>query len=149
MHRFQFRLERFLEIRRYRERQAELALAVATGRCVALQNRMADARARMARQLVERARPGGVLDLDELQASEAYRRHLSDVCEASARELVVREKQRREAQAVYADRSRERKVLDKLRERRQRSYYREARNREARTLDDVSQASRVARSAGE
>ncbi len=149
MQRFRFRLDRFLEIRRYRERQAELALAAATGRCVELRNRIADARARMAQQLVERARPGGVLDLEQLRWSEAYRRQLSAVVEASARDLVVRERQRREAQAVYADRSRERKVLDKLRERRQREYYHEARSRDARTLDDVSQASRVARSAGE
>lgn len=149
MHRFRFRLERLLEIRRYRERQAELALAAATARCIELRNRMDDARSRMAQQLVERASAGGLLDLQRLRWSEAYRRHLSDVCEASARDLVIREKERREAQAVYVERSRDRKVLDKLRERRQREYYHEARNREARILDDVSQASRVARSAGE
>jgi flagellar FliJ protein len=149
MRRFRFRLERLLEIRRYRERQAELVLAVATGRCIELQNRMSEARALMAQQLVERASAGGRLDLDALQWSEAYRRHLAGVMEASARDLVVREKERREAQSVYAGRARERKVLDKLRERRQLDYTHEERSREARTLDDVSQAARAARSGGE
>ena len=146
---FRFRLERILEIRRYRERQAEMALAVATGRCIECQNRMAEARSRMARELVERAVAGGRLDLEALQWSEQYRRHLAEVYEASARDLVVREKERRAAQAVYIDRSRERKVLDKLRERRVLDYTREARGREARILDDVSQAARAARSGGE
>ncbi len=145
MLRFRFRLERFLDIKRYRERQAELALAAATARCLQLQNRMADARARMARELVERAAPAR-LDLEEWKASEVYRRHLADIYEASARDLVVREKERRAAQKVYLDASRERKVLDKLRERRERDYYGEAKRREARTLDDVSQSGRVGRS---
>ena len=148
MLRFRFRLERLLDIRRYRERQAELALAAATSRCVELQNRMADARARMARELVERAAPGG-LDLEEWKWSEAYRRHLADVYESSARDLVVREQERRQAQKVYLDATRERRVLDKLRERRERDYYHEGKRREARTLDDVSQSGRVGRSGEE
>jgi flagellar export protein FliJ len=110
---------------------------------------MAEARARMAEQLVERAPRGGRLDLEALQWSEAYRRRLAEVYEASARDLVVREKERREAQGVYLERSRERKVLDKLRERRQLAWKREERTRDARILDDVSQAARAARSGGE
>ena len=145
MLRFRFRLERFLDIKRYRERQAELALAAATSRCVELQNRMADARARMARELVDRAAPG-ILDLEQWKWSEAYRRRLADVYEASARDLVIREKERRQAQKVYLDATRERRVLDKLRERRERDYYHEAKRREARVLDDVSQSGRVGRS---
>jgi flagellar export protein FliJ len=103
----------------------------------------------MAEQLVERSPRGGRLDLETLQWSEAYRRRLAAVYEASARDLVVREKERREAQGVYLERSRERKVLDKLRERRQLAWKREERTRDARILDDVSQAARAARSGGE
>jgi flagellar FliJ protein len=146
MLRFRFRLERYLDIKRHRERQAELSLAAATARCLELQARMAEARERMARELFERARRGGSLDVDELQWSESYRRHLADVHDGSAKLLVVREKERREAQKVYLDASRERKVLDKLRERREADYYRDGKRRAARTLDDVSQAGRAARS---
>jgi flagellar FliJ protein len=143
--RFRFRLERFLEIRRHRERLAELALAAATSRCLELQNRMADAKARMARELVDRA-ASGRLDLEQWQWSEAYRRRLADAYEAGARDLVVREQERRQAQKAYLEAARERKVLDKLRERRERDYYHEEKRREARTLDDVSQSGRVGRS---
>ncbi len=146
MLRFRFRLERYLDIKRYRERQAELGLAAATARCIELQNRMADARARMASALVERAGGAGRVDLEQLRWSEVYRRHLADVYDAGARALVVRERERREAQKVYLDASRERKVLAKLRERRGQEYYRDGKRREARILDDVSQAARAARS---
>ena len=55
MRRFVFRLERILEIRRYRERERELELATATARCVELQNAMADRVSRMTEQLRTRA----------------------------------------------------------------------------------------------
>jgi len=149
MLRFRFRLERFLDIKRYRERQAELSLAAATARCIELQNRMADAKTRMARELVDRAARGGRVDLEQLRWSEVYRRRLADLHDTSARDLVVREKERRQAQRVYLDASRERKVLGKLRERREREYYHEEKRRDAKTLDDVSQAGRAARIRGE
>ena len=148
MRRFRFRLERFLEIKRYRERQAELTLAAATARCLELKNRMAEARSLMAQELALRAGGAGRLDVERLQWGELYRRHLTGVYESSVRSLVAREEERREANRVYLERSRDRKVLDKLRERREREYYHEARGRAARALDDVSQAGRVARSSG-
>lgn len=149
MLRFRFRLERFLDIKRHRERQAELGLAAATARCLELRNRMADARSRMARELADRAARAGRVDLERLRWSEIFRRHLADVHDNSARDLVVRDKERRQAQKVYIDASRERKVLDKLRERRERDYYHDEKRRDAKTLDDVSQAGRAARSGGE
>jgi flagellar protein FliJ len=145
MRRFRFRLERFLEIKRYRERQAELGLAVAASRCVELQGRMSEARSRMAAELEARASGPGRVDLEALQTSELYRRHLVGVWEASARQLVVRERERREAQQVYIERSRERKVLDKLRERRAADYYKDGKRRDAKVIDDLAQGNRAAR----
>ena len=42
MRRFQFRLERFLELRRWKEREWELALAKMLGECLLLERRIAE-----------------------------------------------------------------------------------------------------------
>jgi hypothetical protein len=42
MRRFQFRLERFLELRRWKEREWEIALAKILGECLLLENRIAE-----------------------------------------------------------------------------------------------------------
>ena len=142
MRRFRYRLERILEIRRYHERERELELSAATARCVRLKNKMAASEAGMSEQLRFRAPGTGVVDLAGLQTSELYRARLAEEYKAATWELVVRDKERQEAQARYLEASRDRKVLQRLRERREHEYYKRQRLEEFKDMDDLSQASR-------
>lgn len=138
MKRFRFRLQRLLELRAHREREALIRLAEATGHCVRLARgiREAEEAGREALRL-QRAGPGQV-DIELLAYRERYRAWLQDRRRRLARELAERQKQRQEEQTRYLQASKERKVLDKLKERRAAEHRREARAEEFEAADDLS-----------
>lgn len=138
MKRFRFRLERLLELRAHREREALMRLAEVTGHCVRLARGMREAE-EAAREALRRQRAGlGLVDIELLAYRERYRAWLRDRQRRLARELAERQKQRQEEQARYLQASKERKVLDKLKERRAAEHRRDARAEEFEEADDLS-----------
>ena len=148
MKRFRFRLERLLELKAHREREALNRLAEATGHCVRLARgiRQAEEAGREALR-AQRASLGRV-DMELLGYREHYLAWLGEQRRRLARELVERQKQRQEEQVRYLQASKERKVLDKLKERRAAEHRREARTEEFEVADDMS-SGRAARLPGE
>jgi len=136
--RFRFRLERLLELKAHREREALNRLAEATGHCVRLARgiRQAEEAGREALR-AQRAGPGRV-DMELLGYREHYLAWLRERRRRLALELVERQKQRQEEQARYLQASKERKVLDKLKERRAAEHRRESRTEEFEVADDLS-----------
>ena len=143
MRRFAFRLERVLEIRRYRERERELELAFAAARCIELRNAMTDRTVRMVEQLRKRAPGPGSVDVAALQVSEVFRRRLAQEYSDAERSLVDRDAERLGAQERYLVAAKDRKVLQRLRERRETQYYRERKREEFAEMDDLSQAAHI------
>jgi flagellar FliJ protein len=136
--RFRFRLERLLELRRYREHEWELKLAEITGIVVTIENRIEAINDEVKRALVAQFTYVGQPDYSFLLASEEYINRLrleKSRCEV---ELQKRKEEWEEVQKVYLEHSKKRKVLEKLKERQEALYYKEQRNEEAKVLDDMS-----------
>ncbi|MEW5813894.1 MAG: flagellar export protein FliJ [Spirochaetota bacterium] len=139
MRRFQFRLERFLEIKRYHEREWELKLAEITGICVNLENEIRNSFEEKARIFINRydeARGS----LSFLFSSELYMRWLDNKIGRLRRKLAEKEKIKEEVHKSYLNASKERKVLERLKERKAADYYKLQSNEENKAVDDINSA---------
>ncbi len=142
MLKFRFRLERLLDIRKYREREWELKLAVITGICVSLENEIKDVLAEKSRSFRRRYELFGN-DVNGLKTMELFMARLERKAEKLKKELAIRELEREEIQKQYLAVSKERKVLEKLKEKRADEYYREQMQEEMKVLDDISTGARA------
>ena len=138
MKRFRFRLERLLELRAHRERQALYRLAEAAGHCVRLARRLQETESERGAAYRSAPAAAGALDLSLFAYLERYLAWLEATRRRLREELARREKERLEVQARYLEASRERKVLEKLKERRAAEHRREARVEEFNVQDDVA-----------
>lgn len=137
MRRFNFRLEPFLRIRVYKEKNAELELARAVGTCVALQGHLQDVQ----REIHENTAcsTGGILlDLSDLQARNAYSKWLEKDLQTTKAELAQAERERTKKHQGYLLASKDRKVLEKLKERKAEEYYDAQRKEEFKRIDEVA-----------
>jgi len=136
--RFRFRLERLLELRAHRERQALYRLAEAAGHCVRLARRLQETESERGAAYRSAPAAAGALDLGLFAYRERYLAWLEATRRRLSEELARREKERLEVQARYLEASRERKVLEKLKERRAAEHRHEARVEEFNVQDDVA-----------
>ncbi|MDR0709689.1 MAG: flagellar export protein FliJ [Spirochaetaceae bacterium] len=136
MKRFHFNLQKALDLRAYREQDAEIELGRAMSRLTELTNRLkalAEERSRAAADRFARSNSA-----EDMRAYERYITRLDNqkeelLEEAAAAELAVNEK--REA---WLAASRDRKVLDKLREKRFGEYRKLALREEIKLIDDAA-----------
>ncbi len=157
MRRFQFRLERFLELRRWKEREWEQKLARALGKVMLLRSRIEEIAGEIGASygwsftgpLAEAAGPAGV-DIGAMARRELYVQRLVRERERAEAELAVRTREMEQVRAGYLEAARERKVLDKLKERRSAEYYERQLDEEYRSIDDINTAAplRAARETG-
>ena len=123
MKRFQFRLERFLQLRRYREREWELKLADITGQCIILANKIKECTDNISITLGKRQFPTGMLNLYGLFENELFIQRMKQQITFYSQELTNKNKQREEVKKQYLEVSRARKVLEKLKDKREAEYY--------------------------
>ena len=145
MRRFQFRLERFLDLRRWKEREWEIALSQILGECLLLENRITEIGTEISASRLAVFTDGARVDVEAMSRRELYVQRLAVERE---RTLVTLEEKRREMEKVrvkYLEASKERKVLDKLKERRSGEYYDRQRDEEFKTLDDLNSSASAAR----
>jgi flagellar FliJ protein len=137
MKKFKFRLERLLRLRRHVERDWELRLAEAAGRCSRVENYIQEC---MQEKEACPLFPQGneLLSAAGILQNEAYHYRLTQQI-GEAEELLAQENQRREEiNAAYIAASRERKVIEKLREKQSREYYKAGFREEGKILDEVA-----------
>ncbi len=134
MKRFRFKLESLLELRRWEEREKEIALGRIVGECVNLR-RAIDDRTRQERETF--LNRSGQFDLELLSEIELFgsrmrteRRELSEV-------LRKKEIEREKAQKLFLEASSRRKVLDKLKEKKGEAFRRLETAAEQRLLDEI------------
>ena len=70
MRRFQFRLERFLELRRWKEREWEIALAKILGECLLLEKRIAEIAAEISASMLSVFVAGVRVDIEAMTRRE-------------------------------------------------------------------------------
>ena len=140
MRRFQFRLERFLELRRWKEREWELALAKVLGECLLMERRIEEITADVAASLLAVFLSGVRIDIEAMARRELYVQRLTRERERTRAALAERRKELERVRAKYLEASKERKVLDKLKERRAGEYYERQLDEEFKTIDDMNTA---------
>jgi flagellar protein FliJ len=135
MRRFRFRLEKLLDLRAFKEREAEIFLAGKTAKVVEIQARL---EAIAQGEVEARASRAGSLPIQELRSIEFYLRRLERDRERALEELAKAELEREAAQKAYLEAHTKTKVLDKLKERREGEYYRMMENQDAAALDEIA-----------
>lgn len=136
MKRFNFSLQKILDLREYEEEQAKLDLAAA----IAEANRIQAELEQIAREMVAAGAVRITSDIPAMQANEAYKVRLKlrkgELLEELAQaELVIEQKRE-----VFAEKMRDRKVITKLREKALAEYKAESEKDEEQANDDVSNA---------
>ena len=137
MMRFRFRLERFLELRRHRERECEMVLARALGQCLLIKRTIAEIDGELAASIGRVTRDGNLIDARTLNARDLYAQRLRRDRGRAEKELEEKNGELAEARDLHHAAQRDRKVLEKLRERREAEYYRLRSIEEYRTIDDL------------
>ncbi len=143
MRRFQFRLERFLDLRRWKEREWEIRLAQATGKVILLRNRIEEIGVEIGVSYDRTFARGTGIDVAAMAGRERYVQRLAAERVRKHAELAVRTREMEEVRGHYLEAARDRKVLDKLKERRAGEYYEWQRDEEYKTIDDLNTAARV------
>ncbi|GHT96203.1 hypothetical protein FACS1894141_6090 [Spirochaetia bacterium] len=136
MKRFTFNLQKVLELRTYRERNAEIELGRAIGALSAIEQRIAALANERTQAASERFAPEN--GADALLRYDLYIQRLDKTRDQLLAEAAKAELKVEKAREEYIEASRERKVLDKLKARRQNEYRKELFAEEARTVDDIS-----------
>jgi flagellar FliJ protein len=129
-------MEKVLELRKYREREAEIELGRAVGELAGIENRIKVLAEERYTAAAGRFAPGNrVLDILNY---ELYILRLDktkeELLEAAARAAEKME----EARLIYIEASRTRKVIDKLKEKRAAEYRKEFFAHETKELDDIA-----------
>ena len=136
MKRFRYKLERILSLRAYSEREWELKLAKATGRCVRLAREIDDRNLRKARSALKGVRKED--NVANLLQNHLYMSRLDQEMQKRHGQLLEREKEREEVQSSYLKASRKRKVLSNLKEKRSIAYIKEQKVEEVKEIDDIN-----------
>ena len=145
MRRFQFRLERFLELRRWKEREWEIALAKVLGECLLLEKRISEIAAEVSASFLSVFRTGTLVDIEGMARRELYVLRLARERERTEEELAVKRAELEQVRGKYVEAARARKVLDKLKERRAGDYYEHQLDEEFKTIDDINTAASTRR----
>jgi flagellar FliJ protein len=147
MRRFLFRLERFLDLRRWKEREWEIALAKILGECLLLEKRIAEIGEEIAASRLAAFVDGTRIDVEGMTRRELYVLRLARERERTTATLVERRKELEKVRAKYLEASKERKVLDKLKERRSDEYYEHQLDEEFKAIDDINTSAATRNSA--
>jgi flagellar export protein FliJ len=136
MKKFSFDLENILELRKYREREAEIAL----GRAVSELNRIEQDIGAVGREKVRVSSERFALGygVAELVIFDRYVQKLNNVKECLLQEAAQAETKIEAARMVYLDASRERDILDQVKKDEASEHRKQVFAEEAASLDDIS-----------
>ncbi len=134
MKRFLFSLEKLHNLRKFKERESEIALGKANASLESIQRQLDETAEKRVRASRER-RPA--MEISELLAIEHYITRLDKRAEIlfeekAAAELIVEQRRK-----VYIDAHRERQIMDKLSEKKFTEWKKESLSAEAAFLDDI------------
>jgi flagellar FliJ protein len=137
--RFSFDLEKFLELRKFREQEARIELGRAIGILSDIEKRILSLAEERARAAAGQFSPGN--SAATIQQYMFYLLRLDAAREQLLKEAALAEQKVEEAREAYIEASRDRKALDKLKEKREKEYHKAALAEDAKVLDDVYRGS--------
>lgn len=142
MKRFQFNMEKVLELRRYEERRWEMKLGEITGKCVSVNRRIKE-HAETRNKVFSKRRITSESAFSDFRLADRYIMRLEKEKEKLSLELKEYEKEREQIKKKYLEASRKRKVIEKLKERKQEQYYHQQRKEEQKEIDDITASRRT------
>jgi flagellar FliJ protein len=134
--RFDFSLEKVLELRRYREQETEIELGRAMGELTAIEQRLKQLAEEYSLAAAGRFKPEN--SATDIRNYELYIIRLDITKEELLEAAVKAARKVEEARRNYLEASRDRKVMDKLREKRAAEYRREMLAGETKAMDDLA-----------
>jgi flagellar FliJ protein len=137
MRRFNFNLQKILDLREHREREAKIELGKAVGALSLIEQRIEAVSLERARAMTDRYSHS----MADFQSYDRYIQRLEQAAEKLQKEAVLAELEVNEKRDLFVEASRDRKVLDKVQERRRRAYRKEMFAEETRELDDIGSRS--------
>jgi flagellar FliJ protein len=141
MKRFEFNLEKILELRKYHERETEIDLGRAVGALTLIENNIASVASETYRAWENRYSPE--YSIKELITYDLYITRLDMAREKLLLEAAKAEQKVEEKRGIYLEASRNRKVIDKIREKRETEYRRAMLAEEAKEFDDIANSVKV------
>ncbi len=141
MRRFRFSLEELLELRRFKARQSELALAEKAGRVRLAEMELERVALEEARTRSGRFGPArGIMDFI---ADERYLQRLSRERQRGLEDLAARQVEREKALEAWREASKAEKALEAMEDGELEAYRKEAGRREIMEIDDIVSGKRA------
>jgi len=133
MKRFNFSLQRLLELREHREQEAKIELGKAIGTLTVIEQRIDAVSMERARAMTDRYSH----NMDNIHNYDLYIRRLEQTTEKLQKEAALAELEVNEKRDLFIEASRDRKVLDKVKDRRQQEHRKEMFAEETKELNDI------------
>ena len=136
MKKFNFKLQKLLELRHHREREAEIALGHAMGELARIENEIQSIAVK--RVDAAKLRFEGNKSPSEMQYIDLYILRLDRTADKLMEDAAKAELKVSEARDVFIEASKEKKILEKLKEKREKEYKKFVESGEIKSLDDIS-----------
>jgi flagellar FliJ protein len=137
MKRFNFSLQRLLELREHREQEAKIELGKAIGTLAVIEQRLDAVSMERARAMTDRYSH----NMGDFRNYDLYIRRLEQATEKLQKEAALAELEVNEKRDLFIEASRDRKVLDKVKDRRKQEHRKEMFAEETKELDDTGSRS--------
>jgi flagellar FliJ protein len=137
MKKFSFRLEKILQLRKFKEEECKIALGQAVSALNRIENEIKETALKRHHAALER-----FADAGQIAAWDNYIIRLEQQAEKLARQAAQAELVVEEKRALYLEASRELKAVEKLKEKREKEYRKEMLDYEMSEIDDITAARR-------
>ncbi len=139
MKKFKFKLKKLLELRQYKEREAEIALGHAMGELVRIENEIKNIAAK--RLDAARLRFESSQTAAEMRYTDLYILRLDRTTDKLLEEAAKAELKVSEARDIFLEASKEKKILEKLKEKREKDYKKFVLSEEVKAIDEIANSS--------
>jgi flagellar FliJ protein len=136
MKRFQFKLDKVLELRHYSEQEAKIALGNAIGELNRIENEIKTIAAKRLDASSLRFQSGS--SADEIRYADLYILRLDRTADKLMEDAAKAELKVSEARDVYLEASKEKKIIEKLKEKKEKEYKKFVLSEEDKAVDEVA-----------
>jgi flagellar FliJ protein len=136
MKKFNFKLQKLLDLRQYREREAEIALGHAIGELTRIENEIKTIALQKNEASALRFKTGNTAS--EIRYAELYILRLDRAVDKLMEEAAKAELKVSEARDVYLEASKEKKIIEKLKEKKEKEYKKFVLSEEDKAIDEIN-----------
>lgn len=137
MRRYDFPLEKLLELRSHKEREAAFKLAEVTGRYVSAENEISDLEKRMRHIFSDRYKNG--IDINMLINDEIRISGIKNRTAVLKKKLEEIKKEREKIRLDYVEALKNKKVMEKLKEKKRSEFMKEELRKEYKEAEDIAE----------